>query len=199
VIGMATHATLGSRRYANIPNPIASASPLLALAVVALALDAAPDLPWEAGVAVALLFAAAAAVRLVQKWFAVRRLRAVADRVILRGGDLSSTSPLILWRTTELTSRRHRRAIAAEAARLARELDASMLPGAVPLNRAAVRPYRQELEALAALLGGPEPISARGVLLAQQLLSSPASPLYDRSEATMLEPRLRRVFSTLRA
>jgi hypothetical protein len=195
---MAMHANPGSSRHANVPSPLAAASPLLALAALALTLEAAPDLPWEVGVAVALLFAAAGCVRLVQKWLAVRRLRSVADRIILRGGERQSTSPLIAWRTLELTGARHRHSLAAAAARLARELDASTLPGAVPLNRAAVRPYRHQLDALAALLDGTEPITARGVLVAEQLLSSPTSPLYDRTAADTLEPRLRRVLSTLR-
>lgn len=194
---MATHPTPGSRRQANVPRPLAAASPLLALAVIAIGLDAAPDLPWETGVAAASLFAAAAVVRLGQKWIAVRRLRSIADRIILRGGDRPTASPLVLWRTAELTSPRHRRSVAADAARLARDLDASTLPGAVPLNRAVVRPYRQELETLAATIDGRQPISARGMLLAQQLLSSPASPLYDRGAAETLAPRLRRVLSAL--
>ena len=194
---MATHASVGSRRQANVPNPLGAAAPLLVLAVVALALDAAPDLPWEGGIAVAGLFLSAAVVRLVQKWIAVRRLRSIADRIILRNGDRPTASPLVAWRSAELTSRRHRRAVAAEAARLARDLDASTLPGAVPLNRSAVRPYRQELEALAATLDGDQPIGARGVLLAQRFLSSPASPLYDRAAADSLGPRLQRVITTL--
>jgi hypothetical protein len=35
------------------------------------------------------------------------------------------------------------------------------------------------------------------MLLAQQLVSSPASPLYDRDAAERLGPTLRRVMSTL--
>jgi hypothetical protein len=60
-----------------------------------------------------------------------------------------------------------------------------------------VRPYRQEHEALAARLEGPDHISARGILLAEQLLSSPASPLYDRDAADRLGPSLRHVLATL--
>jgi hypothetical protein len=194
---MATHATPASRRQANVPSPLAAAAPLLGLAVLALALDAAPGLPWETGVAAAMLFAAAAVVRLAQKWIAVRRLRSIADRIILRGGDRPTASPLVAWRTAELTSPRHRRVVAAEAARLARELDASTLPGAVPLNRSVVRPHRIQLEALAAALDSSQPIGARGMLLAEQLLTSPASPLYDRAAADTLEPGLRRVLSAL--
>jgi len=194
---MATHATVGSRAHANVPSPLGAAAPLVALAIFALALDAAPDLPWEAGIAVSGLFLSAAVVRFLQKWVAVRRLRAVADRIILRNGDRPTSSALVAWRTAELTSRRHRHAIAADAVRLARELDASTLPGAVPLNRVAVRPYRQELEALAAALDGDQPIGARGMLLAERFLSSPASPLYDRTAAETLGPRLHRVITTL--
>ncbi len=194
---MAAEATHGLRRHANVPDPLAAALPFLALAVVALALEAAPDLPWETGVAVASLFAAAALVRFAQGWIAVRRLRSIADRIILRGGDRSTASPLVAWRAAELTSPRHRRVVGAEVGRLARELDASTLPGAVPLNRSVVRPYRQELEALAAALDGSQPVGARGMLLVEQLLSSPASPLYDRAAADTLEPRLRRVLSAL--
>jgi hypothetical protein len=194
---MATHAIVGSRAHANVPSPLGAAAPLVALAVLALALDAAPGLPWEAGVAVSALFVSAATVRFLQKWIAVRRLRAIADRIILRNGDRPTASPLVAWRSAELTSRRHRRSVAADAARLARELDASTLPGAVPLNRAVVRPYRHELEALASALDGEQPIGARGVLTAERFLSSPASPLYDRAAADTLGPRLQRVITTL--
>jgi hypothetical protein len=196
---MAAHASFGSRRQANVPNPLGATAPLLVLAVVALALDAAPDLPWEAGVAVSGLFVSAAAVRFTQKWIAVRRLRAIADRIILRNGDRPTASPLVAWRAAELTSRRHRRSVAAAASRLARELSASSLPGAVPLNRSVVRPYRQELEALAATLDGKQPIGASGMLLAERFLSSPASPLYDRAAADTLGPRLHRVITTLQS
>jgi hypothetical protein len=196
---MATPATIGSRRYANVPNPLGAALPLLVLAVGALALEAAPQLPWETGVAVALLFAGAAVVRLLQQALAVRRLRAVADRIILRGGERQAASPLLTWRTAELTSARHRNRVARDAARLARELDGARLPGAVPLNRAAVRPFRQELEALASLLDGARPVTARGVLLAEQLLSSPSSPLFDRDAAGELGRGIHRVRCALDA
>jgi len=196
---MAKDAIQDLRRRANVPNPLGSAAPLIALAAIALVLDAAPDLPWEVGVGVAALFGAAAAVRVTQEWRTVRRLRALADQIILRAEAHRIASALVSWRMLELTSRRHRHVVAAEAARLSRELDAATLPGAVPLNRAAVRPYRQELEAIAAALESGEPVSARGVLLVQDLLSSPTSPLYDRAAVGALEPRLHRAITALRA
>jgi hypothetical protein len=181
-----------------VPNPLGAAAPLFALAGLALLLDAAPDLPWETGVTVAGMFLGAGLTRLVQQWLAVRRLRRVADQLILRGsGRTVTTSPLVLWRTRELTSTGHRRAVAAEAARLVRELDATSLPGAVPLHRVAVRPFRPELEALIDTLTGDVSVSARGVLLAELLLRSPGSPLYDRNPADGLGAQLRRVRAAL--
>jgi len=196
---MAANAIQESRRRANVPSPVGSAAPLIALAALALVLVAAPHLPWQVGVLVAALFACAAAVRMGQQWLAVRRLRALADRIILRPEPHPIASALVSWRTLELTNPRHRHLIASEAARLARELDAATLPGAVPLNRAAVRPYRKELEEISAALDGVAPVSARGVLLTEELLSSPSSPLFDRDAVDTLAPRLRRVLTALQA
>jgi len=187
------------RRRANVPSPLGSAAPLIALAVLALTLLAAPELPWQVGTVVAFLFAAAAAVRTTQQWLVVRRLRVLADRIILRAEPRSIASSLVSWRMLELTSRRHRHVLAADAARLARELDGGTLPGAVPLNRAAVRPHRAELEALSAVLDGVRPVRPLGILLAEELLSSPASPLFDRTAVDTLGARLRRVFVALDA
>jgi hypothetical protein len=189
---------LDPRRRAHVPNPLGAAAPLLALALLALLLDAAPSLPWEVGVVVAALFLAAGLARLAQQWLEVRQLRRVADQLILRGGGRTTTSPLIAWRTLELTSLHHRRAVAAEATRLLRELDAGTLPGAVPLNRVATRPFRHELEGLVDALTGEEAVDARGVLLAELLLTSPQSPLYDRDAADGLGIQLRRVRAALR-
>jgi hypothetical protein len=196
---MASDSLLTARRRANVPSPLGAAAPLLGLAVLALVLDAAPQLPWQVGVGVATLFAAAALARLAQRWLTVRQLRRVADRLLLRGGATAATSPLVAWRVLELTRDEHRRAVAREVMRLARELDAATLPGAVPLNRAAVRRRRPELEALAELLEDEPAVDARGVLLVEQLVTSPSSPLYDRSSADDVGAQLRRVRAALRA
>lgn len=180
-----------------MPSPLGAATPLLALAAAALVLEAAPELPWEAGVVVAALFLAAASVRLVHRWLEVRRLRALADRVILHSREHPSATPLVTWRTAELTGARHRRALATQALRLGRESDAAGLPNAVPLNRVAVRRSRAELEQLADVLAGFEPVSAHGVLLAEQLLSSLASPLYNPVSADVLRTSVRRVLFAL--
>ncbi len=195
---MATETLVTARRRARVPSPVAAALPLVALAAFALLLDAAPELPWEVGVAVAGLFATAAAARLTQRWLAVQHLRRVADQLILRGGR-AATSPLVAWRALELTSEHQRRLMAREATRLVRELGPETLPGAVPLNRAVARRHRSALEELADMLEHEPAVDARGILLAKQLLTSPGSPLYDRDAAPDLAAHLRRVRLALRA
>jgi len=195
---MATDAVLDPRRRAHVPNPLGAAAPLFALAALALLLDAAPRLPWQVGVVVAALFFAAGLARLAQQSLEVRQLRRVADQLILRGSGRATTSSLIAWRTLELTSVGHRRTVAAEATRLLRELDTGTLPGAVPLNRVAARPFRHELEELVQTLTLEDAVDARGVLLAHQLLTSPQSPLYDRDAANVLGVQLRRACAALR-
>src|SRR4051812_31451721 len=84
------------------PVSLRPGAPFLALAAVSLALDAAPSVPWAAGVAGAAVFAAAAGVRRVQFASGQRAARRVADQRILRGHGVPP------WREQELTSRRAR-------------------------------------------------------------------------------------------
>ena len=64
---MGQHAVIldSSRRAARIPHPWFAALPLLALAAASVALDAAPQLPWTVGVAVAAFFLVAGAARAI--------------------------------------------------------------------------------------------------------------------------------------
>jgi hypothetical protein len=161
--------------------PLRPAGPFLALAAASLALDAAPQVPWAAGVAGAALFAAAGAVRRAQ--FAVERrsARRVADDRILRGHGVP------LWRERELTSRRARAVRQREARRVVRAASADRLPSASPLNRSAVRQSAALLSALADRLGDDRPVTAAGILFVDQLLRDGDSPLY--GEHDMLLPR----------
>jgi hypothetical protein len=161
--------------------PLRPAGPFLALAAASLALDAAPQVPWAAGVAGAALFAAAGAVRRAQ--FAVERrsARRVADDRILRGHGVP------LWREQELTSRRARTVRELEVRRIVRAASAERLPSASPLNRAGVRRSASFLVALADRLGDNRPVSAAGMLHVDQLLRDADSPLY--GEHDLLLPR----------
>ena len=116
-----------------------------------------------------------------------------ADELLLEGAD-----EILSARAAELTSLRNRRALARSLERAARELEGRVLPSAVPLNRAGARPHLDLVRALAARLRAAEPVSARGVLLVQALLTDGyESPLYNRERADELRPALEHCLSAL--
>jgi hypothetical protein len=188
-----------TRRDAHIPHPWLAALPLLALAAASVALDAAPQLPWTVGVAVAAFFLVAGAARAIQRYAELRQLRAAADGLIRRDDTRMQQSPFLAWRSEELTKPSRRRTLAHSLRHVVRELDASTLPGASPLNRRAARPYADRLSKLARLVEDPDThISARGVLLAESLLTDSTSPLYDRQRSGNLASAIAQVERALR-
>lgn len=187
-----------TRRDARIPRPGVAALPLLALAAVSVALDAAPALPWIVGVAVASVFLVAGAARALQRYVELRQLRSAADRLIRRDDIRTRQSPFLGWRADELTKPSRRRTLARSLRHIVRELDPSALPGASPLNRRAARPYADRLSELAGVVDDLDVrVSARGVLLAESLLTDSASPLYDRQRAGQIDSALTRVEKAL--
>ena len=196
---MGHHAViLDPTRDARIPRPWLAAVPLLGLAAASVALDAAPELPWTVGVAVAGLFLVAAAARALQRYVELRQLRAAADRLIRRDDTRTQQSRFLGWRAQELTRPSRRRTLARSLRHVVRELDASTLPGASPLNRRAARPYATRLAELARSVEDPDiRVFARGVLLAESLLTDAASPLYDRDRAGQLGNALAQVEKAL--
>ena len=179
-------ATLPSFR----PAALRPGARFLALAAVSLALDAAPNIPWAAGVAGAGVFAAAAAVRRAQFAGGQRAARRVADERILRGHGVPH------WREEELTSHRARMARQRELRRIVRGASANRLPSAAPLNRTAIRGSSALLAALAERLGDDRPVSAFGMLHVDQLLRDPASALYGEHDE-LLPRALTRVLGAL--
>jgi hypothetical protein len=170
--------------------PIRPAGPFLALAAGSLALDAAPDVPWAAGVAGAALFAAAAVVRRIQFASAQRSARRIADDRILFGRGVPQ------WREQELTSQRARVSRQREVRRIVRAASADRLPSAAPLNRTAVRNSAALLAALADRLADDRPVSAAGMLHLDRLLREPSSPLYGE-HADLLPRAVTRVIGAL--
>lgn len=172
------------------PVSLRPGAPFLALAAISLALDAAPNIPWGAGVAGACLFAAAAGVRRAQFASGQRAARRVADERILRGHGVPH------WREEELTSHRARAARQRELRRIVRAASAERLPSAAPLNRTAIRGSAALFAAVAGRLGDDRPVTAFGMLHLDQLLRDPASALY--AEHDELLPRaLTRVLGAL--
>jgi hypothetical protein len=118
----------------------------------------------------------------------VRRLRARRELVAARraaDAELVATalpSPRFAWRTNELCSDEHRRSLAESLIEVARASEARYLPGASPLNRPAARDQLALILHLGAVLADTHRrVAPRGVLLTEQLLTEPKSPLYRRA------------------
>jgi hypothetical protein len=113
-----------------------------------------------------------------RRWDARRRLRAEADAWILRVYENRAASRYG-WRIDELTSAHERRLLAGTVRAFVAELTERRLSSAVPINRAALRPCRAELVALADRLEALEqPVSPAGILTVQRLITEPGSILY---------------------
>ena len=181
----------------DLPRPGKAALPFVGLALAALALDVDPRLPWLAGVAGAVLFATAGAVRTVRSRHELAVVRRTADRLIVHSPLSRDASDLVRWRCKELTTRAKRERLRRDIERLLRSLDPARLPSASPLKRPAARRAADLFVALAARLGDEQPVAARGILLAQSLLHDAASPLFADDADTLLAPALRRVTGAL--
>jgi hypothetical protein len=187
---------LGPGQPVELPRPVRSAAPFVALAAVALSLLAVPEIPRGVTAVAVIAFASAAAVRGAQEHRELARLRSSLDRLLLRR-EPAMGSPLLVWRAGELSGAEERSHLVAALRRLERSAESSHLPGAAPLNRRAVRMYREQIDALIAGLSGPDPVKARGVLLVRRLLDDPGGPLYDRDRAGELERDLRNALRAL--
>jgi hypothetical protein len=173
---MATHAP--SFGMLDLPRPGRAALPLLALALVALGLEASPQLRL-AGLAAAGCFTLAAAVRAGRARAELRVVRRSADRLILASAGGVEGSDVIRWRTLELVSPGTRQGLARELDRTLRRMDPARLPSASPLRRGPVRRNQELLRRLEERMLDERPVTARGVLLLRRLLHEPGSPLYD--------------------
>jgi hypothetical protein len=193
--------TLRHPRYGysalDLPRPGRTALVFGLLVAVALALDAAPDLPWTAGVAAAGLFAVAGAARTLQEQRELAAVRRTADRLIVLAPTTRDASELVRWRCAELTTPATRERLRRELARTMHALDPGLLPSASPLRRPAARASLDLLERLERRLAGQSPVAARGILLAQALLRDASSPLYSEETEHQLRASLRRILGAL--
>jgi hypothetical protein len=114
-----------------------------------------------------------------RRWEERHRACAAADAWIARGYE--NRASRYGWRIDELTSQCERRLLGRSVRRIVPELAAGRRPGASPLSRFALRPFRSELIALADRLDDFErPVSAAGILGVHRLLTEPGSVLYSR-------------------
>ena len=112
-------------------------------------------------------------------WVERSRRRRTADEWLLWGAVPRPSSELLSWRAGELTSPRLRSTLAHSLRRIERETRGRTVPGAVPLNKRGLRSNLHLVRALQERLGDLDrPVSARGVLIVDRLLTEPGSPLY---------------------
>ena len=172
---MAAHAP--SFGTLDLPRPGRAALPLLALALVALAFEASPQLRL-AGLAAAGCFVLAAVARAARARAELGAVRRAADRVILADPHGAEASDVVRWRSLELVSPASRQGLAHEVEQTLRMIDPARLPSASPVRRGVARRHRQLLRRLEERMLDGRPVSARGVLLLRRLLRDPSSPLY---------------------
>jgi hypothetical protein len=162
----------------DLPRPTRAALPLVALALLALALETAPQLRL-AGAAAAACFALAAVIRAERAHAELRAVRRTADRLILVDAHGAEGSDIVRWRMLELVAPDSRLELARELERTLRRSDPGRLPSASPLRRGLARRHRELLRRLEERMLDGRPVTARGVLLLRRLLREPGSPLYD--------------------
>jgi hypothetical protein len=171
---------------------------MLALALGALLAGLAPPVGWPRALAAAGLLALVGAVRAGREALELDRRRRLADEWLLWGAAARASSPLLRWRADELTSPRLRVTLAHGLRRIERESRAAGATGPVPLNKAAIRRQLGLLHALAGRLEDrSRPVAVPGMVLAERLLTDPASPLYCAVPDDAVAGALREALSAL--
>lgn len=127
----------------------------------------------------------------VRGWEARRALKAArreADAEILAS---HLPSPRLAWRVQELVDDDNRVDLGRAVTGVVHAADERLLPGASPLDRAAVRECRSELLELASRLYDLRtPVRARGVLAVEHLLEDGSGPLYGKRDPVRLRRAL---------
>jgi hypothetical protein len=126
---------------------------------------------------------------------ALRRARQAADAELLAS---AFASPRTAWRAAALIAAKNRLDLARSIHKLIRSADARYLPGPTPLNRIGVRQEADRLLALADRLSDlGRPVTPRGVLLLDGLLTDGYGPLYVSYRAVELRDALDRAAEAL--
>ena len=161
------------------PRPTLVALPSLGLALLVLAVGFAASIGWMwvGTTAGSLVFLGA--FQAARASVEIGRRRRAADEWLLWGATARPSSALLSWRAAELTSPQLRSTLAHGLHQIQREARGGTRPGPVPLNTHALRRHLRLVGALQARLeNSARPVSARGMVLVNRLLTEPGSPLY---------------------
>jgi hypothetical protein len=184
-------ASVKGRDPLDLPRPIRSGLAVAAVGLVPLALGLADVIRPLSGLVFAAIFLAVGALKSSLAYHELIGIRRRADIELRREPRSYLLSTCARWRGSELTSDRHRLALARAVARTEHDLSPALLPGASPLNRVAARPHIELFRQLAERLSALDfPVTPQAVLQVEELLTSPDSPLYARERASELRSSL---------
>ncbi len=179
------------REELDLPRPLRSGLAVAAVALLPLALGLAAVIRPLSGLVFAAIFLAAGALQSALSYHELVGIRRRADIELRHEPRPYLVSSFAQWRASELTSDRHRLALARAVARTERDLSPALLSGASPLNRVAARPHAELFRRLAERLAALDrPVTPQAVLQVEDLLTSPESPLYARERARELRAAL---------
>ncbi len=188
-------ARVNGRNGLDLPRPVPSGLSIAAVGLLPLALGLADVIRPLSGLVFAAIFLVVGALRSALAYHELIGLRRVADVELRREPRPYLFSSLAQWRAHELTSDRHRLALARSVARTERDLSPAFLPGASPLNRVAARPHVELFRQLAERLSALDlPVTPQAVMQVEELLTSSESPLYARERAWELRGSLLAAF-----
>ena len=188
---MTTAGLGGRRRFAFavlpylVPLPAAAIGPALGL------------IGGTGAICLALASVGCAAGRLAAEWVRLDLAREQADRWIVTHSGQAPADALLRARIDELLDPR-RRALLASGFR--RAADGRLGGRGLPAMRPRLEAHRRELDDLADLLADvATPVSARGVALANRLVTHAGSPLLAPAPAARVSAVLRQVLAALPA
>ncbi len=186
------HAPAGRRRSTGAPpRPLPALLPPICLALLVLAAGFAAGIEWPWVLTIACSLVLVALLQATRATVELARRRRAADEWLLWGATARPSSALLSWRADELTSTRLRSTLSHSLRRIEREVRGGALPGSVPLNTRAIRRHVDLLHALQERVADcTRPVSARGMLLVDQLLTEPGSPLYSTVSGHVLAKAL---------
>ncbi|HEY6963398.1 MAG TPA: hypothetical protein VI408_16055 [Gaiellaceae bacterium] len=134
----------------------------------------------------------------VKGWEARRALRTARRRADEEIAATRLPPPRLAWRTAELVADENRVALARSLTDVVHAADERLLPTATPIARGAVRDVRPQLLEVASLLYDmSRPVTPRGVLMVERLLTDGTGPLYGETTTERLRAAVERALAAL--